>query len=376
MPGFSTSGTFKIFIGKIPEKTVAQDIKPLFERYGKVVECDVVKNYGFVHMEDPMAGYEAIKNLNGAVVNGSSITVEEAKSKKRPTLPTTKIFVGNIPDAVKASDLRALFSRYGTVAECDLVRNYGFVHIDTTDLTKLLKELNGYEIGGQLLKVQISTSKVRQKPGMGNPQQCYNTVPNQPQYLPETMHAVPPRTAYPRELYPPPPPSAAFIRERILSTYTVPDPRDYYDHYCQTTVERYDEYAAMAAARREPYSATSRVPPGSEYDVFSRRSPNSAAAVATHYTTDSRAYDEYSGAVSYTYPEESWHGYGDYATSAVTSAAAVDPYAVDGRAAAAAAAAAVYEDYATAMTRSAHIDDRRSERRDGTSRSSSRYAPY
>lgn len=78
-------------------------------------------------MEDPMAGYEAIKNLNGAVVNGSSITVEEAKSKKRPTLPTTKIFVGNIPDAVKASDLRALFSRYGTVAECDLVRNYGFV---------------------------------------------------------------------------------------------------------------------------------------------------------------------------------------------------------------------------------------------------------
>lgn len=48
MPGFSTSGTFKIFIGKIPEKTVAQDIKPLFERYGKVVECDVVKNYGFV----------------------------------------------------------------------------------------------------------------------------------------------------------------------------------------------------------------------------------------------------------------------------------------------------------------------------------------
>lgn len=48
MPGFSTSGTFKIFIGKIPEKTVAQDIKPLFERYGKVLECDVVKNYGFV----------------------------------------------------------------------------------------------------------------------------------------------------------------------------------------------------------------------------------------------------------------------------------------------------------------------------------------
>lgn len=78
-------------------------------------------------MEDPNAGYEAIKNLNGAVVNGSTITVEEAKNKKRLPSPTTKIFVGNIPDAVKASDIRALFSRYGNVAECDLVRNYGFV---------------------------------------------------------------------------------------------------------------------------------------------------------------------------------------------------------------------------------------------------------
>lgn len=48
MPGFNNGGTFKIFIGKIPEKTVPQDIKPLFERYGKVLECDVVKNYGFV----------------------------------------------------------------------------------------------------------------------------------------------------------------------------------------------------------------------------------------------------------------------------------------------------------------------------------------
>lgn len=78
-------------------------------------------------MEDSTAGYEAIKNLNGAIVNGATITVEEAKSRKRPTMPTTKIFVGNIPDSVKASDLRALFGKYGTVAECDLVRNYGFV---------------------------------------------------------------------------------------------------------------------------------------------------------------------------------------------------------------------------------------------------------
>lgn len=48
MPGFSSVGTFKIFIGNLADKTTNADIKPLFEKYGKVVECDVVKNYGFV----------------------------------------------------------------------------------------------------------------------------------------------------------------------------------------------------------------------------------------------------------------------------------------------------------------------------------------
>lgn len=44
----SSVGTFKIFVGNLSDKTGSVDIKPLFEKYGKVVECDVVKNYGFV----------------------------------------------------------------------------------------------------------------------------------------------------------------------------------------------------------------------------------------------------------------------------------------------------------------------------------------
>lgn len=44
----SSVRTFKIFIGNLSEKTTANDIRPLFEKYGKVVECDVMKNFGFV----------------------------------------------------------------------------------------------------------------------------------------------------------------------------------------------------------------------------------------------------------------------------------------------------------------------------------------
>lgn len=47
----SSVGTFKIFVGNLTESTAANDIKPLFEKYGKVVDCGVVKNYGFVVSE-------------------------------------------------------------------------------------------------------------------------------------------------------------------------------------------------------------------------------------------------------------------------------------------------------------------------------------
>lgn len=127
MPGFSSVGTFKIFVGNLAEKTVSADIKPLFEKYGKVVECDVVKDFGFVHMENEEAGRDAIQNLNGYLVHGSAMKVEAATSRKGPNTPTTKIFVGNLSDNTRAPQVRVLFAKFGTVVECDIVRNYGFV---------------------------------------------------------------------------------------------------------------------------------------------------------------------------------------------------------------------------------------------------------
>lgn len=40
--------TTKLYIGNIPETCRKMDLQKLFEEHGKVVECDIVKNYGFV----------------------------------------------------------------------------------------------------------------------------------------------------------------------------------------------------------------------------------------------------------------------------------------------------------------------------------------
>lgn len=78
-------------------------------------------------MESETDGREAIKALNNATIMGSSIKVEAATSRRGPNTPTTKIFVGNLSERTKAPEVRAVFSKYGTVVECDIIKNYGFV---------------------------------------------------------------------------------------------------------------------------------------------------------------------------------------------------------------------------------------------------------
>ncbi|CAM9115978.1 unnamed protein product [Bubo scandiacus] len=120
----------KLFIGNLPREATEQEIRSLFEQYGKVLECDIIKNYGFVHIEDKTAAEDAIRNLHHHKLHGVCINVEASKNKSKAS---TKLHVGNISPACTNLELRAKFEEYGPVIECDIVKDYAFVHMERAE---------------------------------------------------------------------------------------------------------------------------------------------------------------------------------------------------------------------------------------------------
>lgn len=86
MPGVQS---YKLFIGNLDDNTKVSDLKALFEKHGKLLECDIVKNFGFVHYTNETDARKAIENLNGYIINGNAIKVENAKSRRSANANTS-----------------------------------------------------------------------------------------------------------------------------------------------------------------------------------------------------------------------------------------------------------------------------------------------
>lgn len=167
----------KLFVGGLGDDKVvsADDLRSIFEEFGTVNECECIKNFAFVHMEDEQAANEALRNVPGIKVKGRTLKVEKSESKGRKK-PSQKLFVGNIALGTTNEELKKVFEQFTPVLEADVIKNYGFVHIEAeagkAKINEILRELDGFKLNGSDLRVQLSTSGIRTRPGMGG-DKCY-----------------------------------------------------------------------------------------------------------------------------------------------------------------------------------------------------------
>ena len=78
-----------IFVARLSANTKGDDLKELFNQFGKVDEAKVImdretgfsKRFGFVEMPEEEEGLEAIDKLNETEFDGSTIVVKKAQPK-------------------------------------------------------------------------------------------------------------------------------------------------------------------------------------------------------------------------------------------------------------------------------------------------------
>ncbi|XP_039234410.1 RNA-binding protein 14-like isoform X1 [Pipra filicauda] len=158
----------KLFVGNVPEEATAEELSELFAgAAGPVLGIALMKQFAFVHLRDEAAAARAISQLNGHQLHGRRIVVEP--SRPRPT-NTCKIFVGNVSAACTSGELRSLFQQYGPVVECDVVKDYAFVHMENeADAKVAIENLNGKEVKGRRVNVELSTNVQKKGGGQAPP---------------------------------------------------------------------------------------------------------------------------------------------------------------------------------------------------------------
>ena len=90
-----------------------------------------------------------------------------------------KLYVGNLPFSATDSEVEALFAQHGTVASVALIndretgrpRGFGFVEMSDEDgAQKAIAGLNGHEMGGRALRVNMAEDKPARGGGGGGGQ--------------------------------------------------------------------------------------------------------------------------------------------------------------------------------------------------------------
>lgn len=79
----------KLFVGNLSSSTTQQALSSLFEKLGTVLSCVVVKDrmtgmsrgFAFVEMESNSAATEALRTINGQLLDGKEIKVIEARTQ-------------------------------------------------------------------------------------------------------------------------------------------------------------------------------------------------------------------------------------------------------------------------------------------------------
>jgi len=180
-PALRKTGQGNVFIKNLDVAIDNKALHDTFAAFGNILSCKVAqdengnsKGYGFVHYETDEAAQQAIKHVNGMLLNekkvfvGPHIPKKDRQSKfEEMKANFTNVYVKNIPAEVTDDQFRELFEKFGDVTSSSLARDqegksrgFGFVNFTTHEAaSKAVEDLNGKDFHGQDLYVGRAQKK-------------------------------------------------------------------------------------------------------------------------------------------------------------------------------------------------------------------------
>lgn len=181
-PALRKTGAGNVFIKNLDIAIDNKALHDTFAAFGNILSCKVAqdehgnsKGYGFVHYETDEAASQAIKHVNGMLLNekkvyvGHHIPKKDRQSKfEEMKANFTNVYVKNINPESSDEEFRELFAKYGDITSSSLARDqetgknrgFGFVNFVSHEAAaKAVDELNGKDFKGQDLYVGRAQKK-------------------------------------------------------------------------------------------------------------------------------------------------------------------------------------------------------------------------
>ncbi|KAI9741147.1 MAG: Protein phosphatase PP2A regulatory subunit B [Cirrosporium novae-zelandiae] len=181
-PALRKTGQGNVFIKNLDSAIDNKALHDTFAAFGNILSCKVAtdeygtsKGYGFVHYETAEAANNAIKHVNGMLLNDKKVYVGHHIAKKdrqskfeEMKANFTNVYVKNVDPEVTDDEFRVLFQKYGEITSASLAhdqetgksRGFGFVNfVKHEDASRAVDELNDKDFHSQKLYVGRAQKK-------------------------------------------------------------------------------------------------------------------------------------------------------------------------------------------------------------------------
>ena len=181
-PALRKTGQGNVFIKNLDTAIDNKALHDTFASFGNILSCKVAqdefgnsKGYGFVHYETAEGASNAIKSVNGMLLNEKKVFVghhipRKDRDSKFDEMKAnfTNIYVKNIEPEVIDAEFRTLFENYGDVTSASIARDpetgksrgFGFVnYVNHENAATAVDELNNKDFKGQALYVGRAQKK-------------------------------------------------------------------------------------------------------------------------------------------------------------------------------------------------------------------------